>query len=44
MPPALLEDTPADWARWPLAGQALLDEALGPRGDRLLAQLKQMEQ
>lgn len=44
LPPALLEDTPADWARWPLAGQALLDEALGPRGDRLLAQLKQMEQ
>ena len=43
LPPALLDDAPADPDARPLAGQALLREALGPQGDRLLTELKQME-
>lgn len=43
LPPALLDDTPADMKQWPLAGQALLKEALSPNGDKLLAELKLRE-
>ncbi len=43
LPPALLDDTPADTEKWPLAGRALLKEALGPNRDKLLAKLKLQE-
>ena len=43
LPPALLDDAPADTKKWSLAGQTLLKEALGPDGDKLLATLKLRE-
>lgn len=42
LPAALLEDKPLDAGTWKLPGQAVLDEALGPRGMDLLERWRRL--
>ena len=43
IPDGIWEDVPLDGENWKLPGQAVLDRALGPDGDKLLATLKLRE-
>lgn len=42
IPDGIWEDVPLDGEKWKLPGQNLLDRALGPDGDKLLAQWKKL--
>lgn len=42
IPDGIWEDVPLDGEKWKLPGQAVLDRALGPDGDKLLAQWKKL--
>ena len=42
IPDGIWEDVPLDGERWKLPGQTVLDRALGPGGDKLLAEWKKL--
>lgn len=42
IPDGIWEDIPLDGERWKLPGQAVLDRALGPDGDKLLSEWKKL--
>ena len=42
IPDGIWEDVPLDGEKWKLPGQNLLDRALGPDGDKLLAEWKKL--